>query len=132
MLLTVSFYSCDDLVEDSPPLGPPPPPPPYAKPLNPALSDVYQVMQRLKMQYGYSAQSTDGVDFAISTSGTTVRATITYADQKLLPLNIRDAEHKTTTITRLVDGLTVPTTKEYKDNDGNLQKIIRSHYVPQP
>ena len=67
-------------------------------------------------------------------SDTTVSASINYADDQLLPMTIGSTVHriKTITITREVDGKTIPTTVEYKDKTGTTQKTITSRYVPPP
>ena len=99
------------------------------------LPNMAQIERRLNDQYAQSARSTDGVEFAPpKTSGTTVSAVITYAEGKLLPMEIGSTEHriKTITITREVDGKTIPTTVEYKDDSGTTRKTITSRYVPPP
>ena len=138
--------SCDppaSLVSASPPpVSPPspaapsaPPPAAFEVPTISGLPNMAQIEQRLNAQYAQSAQSTNGVEFTPpKTSGTTVSASITYADDQLLPMTIGSTEHriKTITITREVDGKTIPTTVEYKDKTGTTQKTITSRYVPPP
>ena len=98
------------------------------------LPNMEQIEQRLKDQYAESAGSTEGVEFTPSISGTTVSASITYAEGKLLPIQVGGTEHriKTITITRDVDGKTIPTTVEYKDKDDTTRKTVTSRYVPPP
>ena len=138
--------SCDppaSLVSASPPpVSPPspaapsaPPPAAFEVPTISGLPNIAQIEQRLNAQYAQSAQSTKGVEFTPpKTSGTTVSASITYADDQLLPMTIGSKVHriKTITITREVDGKTIPTTVEYKDKTGTTQKTITSRYVPPP
>ena len=101
------------------------------------LPNMAEIERRLNDQYKESAESTDGVSFALDKSGispdgkTVVRAVITYAESKLLEMEIGEEEHdiKTITITREVDGKTIPTTVEYKDDGGTTRKTITSHYV---
>ena len=80
-----------------------------------------QIQQRLNTQYAQSAQNTDGVLFVAddpqkSAAGTKVGATITYADNKLLPIKVGNKIHqiKTVKITKIFDGLKIPTTVEYR------------------
>ena len=99
------------------------------------LPNMAQIERRLNDQYAESAESTEGVEFtAPSISGTTVSAAITYADDQLLPIQVggTDYEIKTITITRVVDGKTIPTTVEYKDDSGTTRKTITSRYVLPP
>ena len=99
------------------------------------LPNMAEIERRLNAQYAASAESTDGVEFdPPSISGTTVSASITYAEGKLLPMTIGGTEHriKTVTITRVVDGKTIPTTVEYKDKDDTTRKTVTSRYVPPP
>ena len=132
--------SCDppgSPLTESPLPGAPSAPPPAALevPTISGLPNMAQVKQRLNAQYAQSAQSTVGVEFdPPSISGTTVSAAITYADDQLLPMTIGSTVHriKTITITREVDGKTIPTRVEYKDNEGTTQKTITSHYVHPP
>ena len=80
------------------------------------LPNMAQIEQRLNAHYAQSAQSTKGVEFTPpSISGTTLSAAITYADDQLLSMKIGSTEHriKTITITRDVDGKTIPTRGEY-------------------
>ena len=112
-----------------------PPPPALEVPTISGLPNMAQIEQRLNAQYAQGAQSTKGVEFTPpKTSGTTVSASITYADDQLLPMTIGSKVHriKTITITREVDGKTIPTTVEYKDKTGTTQKTITSRYVPPP
>ena len=99
------------------------------------LPNMAEIERRLEDQYAESAKDTDGVEFDLSsTSGTTVSASITYAEGKLALIKIggTDYEIKTITITRVVDGKTIPTTVEYKDDSGTTRKTITSRYVPPP
>ena len=99
------------------------------------LPNMAEIERRLNAQYAESAESTDGVEFtAPSISGTTVSAAIKYAEGKLLPMTIggTDYEIKTVTITRVVDGKTIPTRVEYKDKDDTTRKTVTSRYVPPP
>ena len=99
------------------------------------LPNMAEIERRLNDQYAESAESTDGVEFdPPRTSGTTVSAAIKYAEGKLLPMTIGGTEHriKTITITRDVDGKTIPTTVEYKDKDDTTRKTVTSRYVPPP
>ena len=110
-----------------------PPPAALEVPTISGLPNMAQIEQRLNDQYAQSAQSTKGVEFdPPSISGTTVSAAITYADDQLLPMKIGSTEHliKTITITREVDGKTIPTRVEYKDKPGTTRKTITSRYVP--
>ena len=97
------------------------------------LPNMEKIEQRLKVQYA-SAES-QGVEFNLSrTSGTTVSAVITYPASKLRKMEIGGTKHdiKTITITREVDGQTIPTTVEYKDDSGTTRKTITSRYVHPP
>ena len=118
------------------PAAPSAPPPAVLKvPTISGLPNMAQIEQRLNAQYAQSAQETDGVKFdPPKTSGTTLSAAITYADDQLLSMKIGSTEHriKTITITREVDGKTIPTRVEYKDTSGITQKTITSRYVPPP
>ena len=104
------------------------------------LPNMAEIERRFNDQYAASARSTDGVSFAldepeISPDGKTViRAKITYAAGKLALMKIGGTEHriKTVTITRVVDGKTIPTTVEYKDKDDTARKTVTSRYVPPP
>ena len=112
-----------------------PPPAVLTVPTISGLPNMAQIEQRLNAQYAQSAQETDGVKFdPPKTSGTTLSAAITYADDQLLSMKIGSTEHriKTITITRDVDGKTIPTRVEYKDTSGITQKTITSRYVPPP
>ena len=128
--------SCDSPASPPLPAAPSAPPPAALEvPTISGLPNIAQIEQRLNAQYAQSAQSTKGVEFTPpKTSGTTVSASITYADDQLLPMTIGGTVHriKTITITREVDGKTIPTTVEYKDKPGTTQKTITSRYVPQP
>ena len=109
-----------------------PPPAVLEVPTISGVPNMTQIEQRLNAQ---SAQETDGVKFdPPKTSGTTLSAAITYADDQLLSMKIGSTEHliKTITITREVDGKTIPTRVEYKDTSGITQKTITSRYVPPP
>ena len=93
-----------------------PPPAALEVPTISGLPNMAQIEQRLNAQYAQSAQSTKGVEFTPpSISGTTLSAAITYADDQLLSMKIGSTEHriKTITITRDVDGKTIPTRGEY-------------------
>ena len=109
-----------------------PPPAPLEVPTISGLPNMAQIKQRLNDQYAESAKSTDGkVKFTLSkTPGTTVRAVITYADDHLRKMEIGDNKYdiKTITITREVDGKTIPTRVEYKDKDDTTRKTITSRY----
>ena len=99
------------------------------------LPNMAEIQRRLNDQYAESARSTEGVEFTPpSISGTTVSASITYADDHLREMEIGGTEHriKTITITREVDGKTIPTRVEYKDKEGTTRKTITSRYVPPP
>ena len=99
------------------------------------LPNMAEIERRLNDQYAESARSTEGVEFTPpSISGTTVSASITYADDHLRPMTIGGTEHriKTITITRDVDGKTIPTRVEYKDNSSTTRKTVTSRYVPPP
>ena len=125
--------SCDPPASPSPAAPSEPPPAVLKVPTISGLPNMAQIEQRLNAQYAQSAQSTQGVEFTPPrTSGTTVSAAITYADDQLLPVKIGSTEHliKTITITREVDGKTIPTRVEYKDKPGTTRKTIISRYVP--
>ena len=123
------LYSCDPPVSLSP-AAPSAPPPAVPEVMTiSGLPNMAEIEERLKNQYA-SAERLDGVGFKFSrTSDTTVSAVITYED-KLRKMEIGGTKHdiKTITITREVDGKTIPTTVEYKDDGGITQKTITSHY----
>ena len=137
------LYSCDppaspsSSVPASPSLAVPASPNPAVPEVTriSGLPNMAQIERRLNDQYAASARSTDGVEFdPPSISGITVSAAIKYAEGKLLPMTIggKDYEIKTVTITREVDGKTIPTRIEYKDTSGTTRKTVTSRYVPPP
>ena len=98
------------------------------------LPNMAQVRERLSAQY---AESPEGVTFLLdnresSPDGKTiVRAVITYDKGKGEWMKIGSEKYpiKTITITREVDGKTIPTTVEYTDNRSKTRKTITSRYV---
>ena len=108
-----------------------PPPAALEVPRISGLPNMAQIERRLNDQYAKSAQETPGVEFdPPSISGTTVSASITYAEGKFREMEIGDNKYdiKTITITREVDGKTIPTRVEYKDKDDTTRKTITSRY----
>ena len=136
VLLAVALllYSCNPPASRLPasPSSAVPSAPPHALPevmTIRGLPNMAEIERRLNDQYAASAESTDGVAFTAPTiSGTTVSASITYAEGKLLAMKIggTDYDIKTITITRVVDGKTIPTTVEYKDESSTTRKTVTS------
>ena len=101
--------------------------------------NMAQIERRLNAQYAETAQSIDGVSFAldkpeISPDGkTVVRAKITYAPGKLLSLKVGGKDHQiqTVEIQTTVDQKANPTTFAYKDTSNETQKKIFLRYVKQ-
>ena len=114
------------------PAAPSAPPPAVLEVLTiSGLPNMAQIERRLNDQYAESAQETPGVEFdPPNISGTTVSASITYAEGKFREMEIGDNKYdiKTITITREVDGKTIPTRVEYKDKDDTTRKTITSRY----
>ena len=126
------LYSCDPPASPLPAVPSAQPPAALEVTRVSGLPNMAQVERRLNDQYAESARSTDGVEFdPPSISGTTLSASITYAEGKLREMEIGGTKHdiKTITITREVDGKTIPTTVEYKDDSGTTRKTITSRYV---